>query len=159
SEAFKRWCREHLDEIRETMHASTNGHPFLMADRRATELSETEREAIYRAAWEKGGLRFRAEFKDLLVDEAANRTAAEFIKARIRETVSDPAKAEVLANIDHPFAAKRPPIDTDYFETFNRDNVDLVDLRATPIVEIVPEGIRTTEAVYPLDIIVFATGF
>ena len=159
TEDFKRWCREHLDEIRETMHASTNGHPFLMVDRRAHDLSEEERESIYRAAWEKGGLRFRAVFKDLLVDEAANRTAAEFVKARIRETVKDPAKAEVLADIDHPFAAKRPPIDTDYFETFNRDNVELVNLRATPIVEIVPEGVRTTEATYPLDILVFATGF
>jgi len=156
---FRQYVRDHVDEIRQVMHASTNGHPFLFADRSAVATPSEEREAIYRAAWEKGGLRFRAAFKDLLADQAANDTAAEFIKARIREIVKDPAKAAVLANIDHPFAAKRPPIDTDYFETFNRDNVSLVDLRATPIVEIVPQGIRTADALYPLDVIVFATGF
>jgi cation diffusion facilitator CzcD-associated flavoprotein CzcO len=73
--------------------------------------------------------------------------------------VKDPETAEKLANIDHPYAAKRPPIDTDYFETFNRDNVALVDVRAEPIEEITPRGIRTHTAEYPLDIIVFATGF
>jgi len=159
TEEFKQYVREHVDEIRQVMQATTNGHPFMVADRAARETSPEERQAIYEAAWEKGGLRFRATFKDLLVDQAANDTAAEFIKAKIRQVVKDPVKAAILSDIDHPFAAKRPPIDTDYFETFNRDNVSLVDLRATPIVEIVPEGIRTTDATYPLDIIVFATGF
>lgn len=158
-DAFLRYVRENVNEIRKVMQSSTNGHPFLFADRSATATPPEERDAIYRAAWEKGGLRFRAAFKDLLADQAANDTAAEFIKARIREVVKDPARAAVLSDIDHPFAAKRPPIDTDYFEAFNRDNVSLVDLRATPIVEIVPEGIRTRDALYPLDIIVFATGF
>ncbi|WP_323808892.1 flavin-containing monooxygenase [Zeimonas arvi] len=158
-DAFRQYVREHVDEIRKVMHASTNGHPFLFADRSATATPPDERDAIYRAAWEKGGLRFRAAFKDLLVDQAANDTAAGFIKARIREVVKDPARAAILSDIDHPFAAKRPPIDTEYFETFNRDNVSLVDLRAAPIVEVVPEGIRTADALYPLDIIVFATGF
>jgi cation diffusion facilitator CzcD-associated flavoprotein CzcO len=73
--------------------------------------------------------------------------------------VKDPATAEKLSDIDHPYAAKRPPIDTDYFETFNRDNVALVDVRAAPIEAITPAGVRTRDAEYPLDIIVFATGF
>src|SRR5690606_10333724 len=102
-----------------------------------------------------GGLQFRATFRDLLVDKAANDTAAEFIRAKIREVVKDPAKAAVLADIDHPFAAKRPPIDTEYFETFNRDNVSLVNLRATPIECITPQGIRTRDGTeHALDIIV-----
>jgi len=73
--------------------------------------------------------------------------------------VKDPATAEKLADIDHPYAAKRPPIDTDYFETFNRGNVALVDVRKAPIEAITPAGIRTRDAEYALDIIVFATGF
>src|SRR6185312_11753758 len=100
-----------------------------------------------------------ATFRDLLTDKAANDTAADFIRAKIREIVKDPATAAKLSDFDHPYAAKRPPIDTDYFETFNRDNVTLVDVRAEPIERITPTGIRTRDAEYPLDIIVFATGF
>ncbi|MEK9721038.1 MAG: cyclohexanone monooxygenase, partial [Quisquiliibacterium sp.] len=114
---------------------------------------------IYDKAWEVGGLRFRAVFKDMLLDQAANDTAADYIKEKIRQIVKDPKKAQVLADIDHPFAAKRPPIDTDYFDAYNRDNVALVDLRATPIERITAAGIRTSDQEYPLDIIVFATGF
>ncbi|GGG29439.1 cyclohexanone monooxygenase [Caldovatus sediminis] len=157
---FKRWLKENYAELRRIMHATPNGHPFPIADRSVFDVTPEEREAIYEAAWEKGGLQFRATFRDLLVDKAANDTAAEFIRAKIREVVKDPAKAAVLADIDHPFAAKRPPIDTEYFETFNRDNVSLVNLRATPIECITPRGIRTRDgAEHALDIIVFATGF
>jgi cation diffusion facilitator CzcD-associated flavoprotein CzcO len=141
------------------MQAGPNGHPFPIEDRSALDVTPEERRAIYDAAWAKGGLQFRAAFRDLLTDKAANDTAAEFLRARIREVVKDPAKAAILADIDHPFAAKRPPIDTDYFETFNRDNVALVDVRAAPIEAITPAGVRTRDAEYPLDIIVFATGF
>jgi cation diffusion facilitator CzcD-associated flavoprotein CzcO len=141
------------------MHASVNGHPWLIADRSALQTSPEERRAIYAAAWEEGGLRFRATFRDLLTDNAANDTAADFIRDKIREIVKNPATAAKLSAFDHPYAAKRPPIDTDYFETFNRDNVELVDVRAAPIEQITPLGIRTRDAEYPLDIIVFATGF
>src|SRR5262249_22534392 len=123
------------------------------------DVTADERLALYDAAWEKGGLQFRGTFRDLLVDKAANDTAADFIRAKIRSIVKDPATAAVLADIDHPYAAKRPPIDTDYFETYNRDTVALVDLRAEPIEAITRTGIRTRRAEYPLDIIVFATGF
>jgi cation diffusion facilitator CzcD-associated flavoprotein CzcO len=159
SDAFKRYVREHAHEIRELIQSTPNGHPFRIADRSAFDVSADERQAIYEAAWEKGGLQFRAAFRDLLADQAANDTAAEFIKSKIRGIVHDPVTAAVLSDIDHPFAAKRPPIDTHYFETFNRDNVSLVDLRRTPITSIVPGGIRTSDAAYDLDIIVFATGF
>src|SRR6202008_3391419 len=118
-----------------------------------------ERQAIYEAAWETGGLQFRATFRDLLIDKAANDTAAAFPKARIRAIVKDPRTAEALADIDHPYAAKRPPIDTNYFETFNRPNVSLVNLRKDPIERIPPDGIRTRSREHRLDILVFATGF
>src|SRR5271166_5771600 len=98
-----------------------------------------------REAWELGGLRFRATFKDILLDKAANDTAAEFIRAKIRSIVKDPVTAAKLSDIDHPYAAKRPPIDTNYFETYNRDNVSLVDVRAAPIERITPRGLQTRD--------------
>jgi cation diffusion facilitator CzcD-associated flavoprotein CzcO len=157
--AFQRYVKDNATEIRQVTQASVNGHPWLIADRSALKTPAKERQALYEAAWETGGLRFRATFSDLLVDKEANDTAAEFIRNKIREIVTDPATAAKLSDFDHPYAAKRPPIDTDYFETFNRDNVDLVDVRAMPIERITPQGIRTRDAEYPLDIIVFATGF
>ena len=158
--AFRQYVKAHFDEIRRVMHSTTNGHPFTIADRSAFDVSPEERLAIYEAAWETGGLRFRAAFRDLLTNRKANDTAAEFLKRKIRQVVKDPATAEMLADIDHPYAAKRPPIDTNYFETFNRDNVTLVDVRADPIESITPSGVRLRSgAEHPVDVIVFATGF
>lgn len=156
---FKRWVRENHEEIRAAVRSTPNGHAFRIAERNVADVTPEVRQAIYEAAWEKGGLQFRATFRDLLVDQAANDTAAQFLTGRIRAVVRDPKTAQALADIDHPYAAKRPPIDTDYFETFNRDNVTLVDLRADPIERITPRGIRTRSAEHALDIIVFATGF
>jgi cation diffusion facilitator CzcD-associated flavoprotein CzcO len=141
------------------MHNTPNGHAFVIEDRSVFDVTPEQRQELYEAAWEKGGLQFRATFRDLLVNKAANDTAAEFIRNKIRQIVKRPLTAEKLADIDHPYAAKRPPIDTNYFETFNRDNVSLVDVRAAPIDAITPAGIRTRDAEYNLDIIVFATGF
>jgi cation diffusion facilitator CzcD-associated flavoprotein CzcO len=157
--AFQKYVRDNRAEIRRIMRAATNGHAFLIEERKVFDVSPQERQAIYEAAWETGGLQFRATFQDLLQDKGANDTAADFIRSKIRQIVKDPATAEKLSDIDHPYAAKRPPIDTDYFETFNRDNVALVDVRAAPIEAITPAGVRTRDAEYPLDIIVFATGF
>ena len=156
---FLTYVKENYAEIRRVMRATPNGHAFAIEDRSAFDVSAAERQAIYEAAWETGGLQFRASFHDLLIDKAANDTAADFIRNKIRQIVKDRATAEKLADIDHPYAAKRPPIDSNYFETFNRDNVSLVDVRATPIEAITPAGIRTRDGEYPLDIIVFATGF
>jgi len=156
---FKRYIRERHDEITEVCQSTPNGHPFRISEKKAFDVTPEERREIYEKAWEKGGLQFRASFQDILTSKASNDTAADFLKSKILETVKDPKTAAILANIDHPYAAKRPPIDTGYFETFNRDNVALVDLRATPIKRITPTGIRTTERDYDLDVIVFATGF
>ncbi len=156
---FKRYVKENTAEIRRIMHSTLNGHPWPISDRAALEASPAERQAVYEQAWETGGLRFRATFRDLVVSKEANDTAAEFIRAKIRSIVKDAVTAAKLADIDHPYAAKRPPIDTDYFGTFNRDNVSLVDVRADPIECVTPRGIRTRSAEHALDIIVFATGF
>jgi cation diffusion facilitator CzcD-associated flavoprotein CzcO len=156
---FQRYIKENPAEIRAVTRETLNGMAFRIEERLAVETPPEEREAIYEAAWERGGLQFRAAFKDMMVDKAANDTAADFVKRKIRSIVKDPTTAATLSDIDHPYAAKRPPIDTNYFETFNRPNVTLVDVKATPIERISPAGVCTTEAEYPLDIIVFATGF
>jgi cation diffusion facilitator CzcD-associated flavoprotein CzcO len=156
---FRQWAKDNIDEIKQVMHSTPNGHPFRISEQLALDVTPEERKAIYEAAWEKGGLQFRATFRDLVVNKAANDTASEFLRNKIHEIVKDPATAKILADIDHPYAAKRPPIDTNYFDAFNRENVSLVDIRTAPIESITPTGIRTTKAEYPLDVIVFATGF
>jgi cation diffusion facilitator CzcD-associated flavoprotein CzcO len=160
TEAFRTWARENRDEIRGVMHSTVNGHPFLIEDRSVHDATEEELKQILERAWERGGLQFRANFRDVLLDEMANAKLANFVKAKIREIVKDPETAEKLADIDHPYAAKRPPIDSGYFEAFNRDNVTLIDVRADPIERITPAGIRLRSGrEVELDIIVFATGF
>jgi cation diffusion facilitator CzcD-associated flavoprotein CzcO len=156
---FQRYIKQHAGEIRAITRETLNGMGFRIEPRLAVETPPEEREKIYEAAWQRGGLQFRASFQDMMVDKTANDTAADFIKRKIRSVVHDPAMAAILSDIDHPYAAKRPPIDTDYFETYNRPNVTLVDVKARPITRISPAGVCTTEAEYPLDIIVFATGF
>ena len=147
-------------EIRRLSRESFAGFPFTPSERLAMDVSDEERQAIYQRLWEEGGFKFMwGSFSDLLHDKEANDTAAEFIRAKIRETVKDPAVAEKLVPTDHPYGSKRPPIDTDYFETYNRDNVSLVDVRQSPITEITPRGLRTEDGEYDLDVIVFATGF
>lgn len=160
TEEFQQYVKENVDEIHTLVRSSQNGHPWLVSPQKAATTDADERLALYEEAWKIGGLRFRATFDDLVRDKAANDTAAEFIKNKIRGIVNDPETARLLSDIDHPYAAKRPPIDTHYFETFNLDHVDLVDIRSDPIAQITPEGITTESgAQYPLDIIVFATGF
>jgi cation diffusion facilitator CzcD-associated flavoprotein CzcO len=151
--------RDNYDDIWRRARAGTNGHPFTVSERSALSASEKEREELYEKAWMRGGLRFRATFNDVLTNAKANDTASDFIRRKIKAVVKDAKVAEMLTPRDHGFATKRPPIDTNYFETFNRDNVLLVDLKAEPIVEITETGIKTTEREYDLDIIVFATGF
>ena len=156
---FRRYIKEHTSDIRTFTHETINGMAFRIEERRAVDTPPEEREKIYEAAWERGGLQFRAAFQDMMIDKRANDTAADFVKRKIRSIVKDPKTAAILSDIDHPYAAKRPPIDTNYFETYNRPNVTLVDLRKAPIDRISRAGICTTEAEYPINIIVFATGF
>ena len=158
-DAEQRAIKADYAAIRAKTRSTPGGHPWENAPDSALDVDDATRRARYEAAWEKGGLRFRSTFNDVLTSPDANQTAADFIRAKIAQTVHDPAVAERLTPRDHPFAAKRPPIDTDYFETFNRDNVTLVDLRSTPITSIVPTGVQTSDQTYELDILIFATGF
>ena len=121
---------------------------------------EEERNSRYQAGWDKGDLTsLGGSYIDILLDPAANETAAEFIRAKIRAVVDDPEVAELLSPRSFPFGTKRPCLDTGYYQTFNRPNVHLVDLRKTPLTEFTATGLRTSAAEYEFDAIVFATGF
>ena len=126
----------------------------------ALEATAEEREATYAAKWAAGGsISFLYAYNDLLLDEAANQTAADFVRGRIRSMVNDPQTAELLCPTDHPIGTKRLILDTNYYQTYNRDNVTLVDVRSAPLECITENGLRTGKAEYELDAIVFATGF
>jgi cyclohexanone monooxygenase len=125
----------------------------------ALEVPDDERRRIYEERWAAGGTNFMAAFNDLIVEQEANDTAADFVRGKIRETVRDQAVAELLAPKNHPIGTKRICVDTDYYGTFNRENVTLVDVRTTPISEITALGMRAGDTEYALDAIVFATGF
>jgi len=126
----------------------------------ALDATEEERTRAYDTKWAEGGsISFLYSFTDLLVNKDSNETASEFVRRKIRATVKDPRTAELLCPNDHPIGTKRLILDTDYYETYNRDNVTLVDIRSKPIEEITPAGLRTASAEYALDAIVFATGF
>ena len=152
--------KPNYDKIVEQMKWSAGGNMAVKDPRSALEVSAEERQRLYEAAWAKGGERFLGEsFRDVTTDKRANDTISEFIRSKIWETVKDPETAEKLIPTDHPFSSKRALIDTDYYETYNRDNVELVDIRHFPIQEITAKGIRTEDQEYEFDIIVFATGF
>ncbi|TVZ02176.1 NAD(P)/FAD-dependent oxidoreductase [Trebonia kvetii] len=122
-------------------------------------VSKEERWAAYERLWNRGGVLFSKTFPDQLTDRAANDEAVKFFTEKVRATVRDPEVARMLIPTDHPIGAKRICTDSDYYATFNRDNVTLVDIRSAPIERITPTGIRTADAEYRLDDIVFATGF
>jgi cyclohexanone monooxygenase len=159
-EEWRAWVKAHYDEIRAKCLASPGAVPFDSPHRKAVETPEAERQAVYERIWKLGGLRFFAEtFSDLITDKAANETAAEFVRAHIRAVVKDPEVAERLIPRSHPIATKRPPLDDDYYETFNRPNVTLVDIAADPIDHFTAHALHTGKSRYDLDALVLATGF
>jgi cation diffusion facilitator CzcD-associated flavoprotein CzcO len=128
--------------------------------RSALEVSPEERQAFYEQIWAAPGFsKWLGVFRDVLSNLEANETFAEFVRNKIRERVKDPKVAEKLVPKDHPFGTKRVPLESGYYEVYNRDNVVLVDLHETPIERITPKGIKTSAAEYECDVIIFATGF
>ena len=111
------------------------------------------------AAWHRLGFGFALSYFDILLSKPANDTAAEFIRRKIGSVINNPLLRDKLIPKGHPFAARRPSVDSGYFQAFNRDNVELADLRESPIVEFTAEGIRTTAKLHAFDMIIYATGF
>ena len=125
----------------------------------ALEADAATRIDILEASWQRGGPGFAMTFDDILTDPESNDEAARFVRDKIRAKVEDPEVAENLVDIDYPLGARRLIVDIDYFETYNRDNVTLVDVGAASITEITPRGLRTRDGHYDLDLLVYATGF
>jgi cyclohexanone monooxygenase len=146
-------------ERRAALHNSPSGMSVPVFKESALEATPEERRARYEAQYGEVGFGFVLSYGDLLLDERANETAAEFLREKIRAAVHDPELAEKLSPRGYPFGAKRPCVDTNYFETFNRPNVTLVDVREDPIVEITPTGVRTASGLHEADTLILATGF
>ncbi len=146
-------------EMRAKARETRSGILYEYSTRGAFEVDEAERQAEFDRRWARGGANFTHAFNDIFVNAEANELAAEYVRGRIRALVRDPAVAAKLTPTDHPIGTKRICVDTDYYATFNRPNVTLVDLRAEPIEAITPEGIRTARREVKLDAIIFATGY
>ncbi|WP_067855980.1 flavin-containing monooxygenase [Nocardia shimofusensis] len=146
-------------ERRRLSRVSGGGTPNSPYPKGALEIDAAERTRIYDDWWQRGGYLFAKAFPDQTTNLAANDTAREYVEAKIREMVRDQELADQLIPNDHPIGTKRIVTDSGYFQTYNRDNVTLVNLRRTPIERITETGVRTSEASYDLDVLIFATGF
>ena len=157
NQAYKRDYRLHREEALRTPFG-IGGHP--PPTLHAHEDSDEARAQSYEKKWHTGGnISFLYAYKDLLTNRQANETACAFVREKIRQTVKDPVVAQWLMPDDHPIGTKRLCLDTGYYETFNRDNVTLVNIRIDPVTEMTASGICTARNSYELDAVIFATGY
>ena len=161
TDEMRREQSENYEELRRLTLASPIGMSIEPPQTSALAVSPEERQAKLDALWKIGGFHFMfSSYNDIVVDIKANAAVADYIAAKIRGTVSDPAVADILCDFNHPVGTKRPPIDTNYYETFNRDNVTIASIRANPIQKVTADGLTLENGDhYQLDAIVFATGF
>ncbi|WP_298103582.1 NAD(P)/FAD-dependent oxidoreductase [Bradyrhizobium sp.] len=152
--------RKNYAEIRRfAREDARNGIYAELPERGALEDGENARRARYEQRWASGGLTFMLAYNNLILDKAANDTAADFVREKIAEIVSDPMTARRLQPDNHPIGTKRICVDTDYYATFNRPNVTLVDIHGRGIDEILPHAVRAGSENYGIDALVLATGF
>jgi cation diffusion facilitator CzcD-associated flavoprotein CzcO len=157
---FLQEVKTRYDEIWATCRQSAGGFPWQHNGKRTFDVSAEERQETFERLWQEGGFKFAlGGFKDLAYNSEAAGAASEFIKGKIAEIVRNPETRAALTPSNHLFMARRPIVDTNYYETYNRPNVRLVDLRRTPIERITRSGIQTSDGEIDLDVIVFATGF
>ena len=160
SEAEMAGIRARYDEIFATCARTPGGFEHEPDRRGFYNVSPEERRALWDRLYDAPGFAiWLRNFTEIFMDEDANAELSEYIAERIRGRVHDPAVAEKLIPKDHGFGVQRLPMETGYFETYNRDNVELVDGSETPIVRITPKGIETTDREFEFDVIVYSTGF
>ncbi len=158
-ETQRKW-KDSYNDIHTQIHASSFGFRHEFDSRSAFEVNREERLARYEELWQQPGFsKWLSNFHDIGTDPKANEDFAEFVRDKIRARVKDPVVAEKLVPKDHPFGAKRIPLESGYYEVYNRPNVELVSVRETPIERITPKGIKTSEKEYEFDVIIYATGF
>ncbi len=158
-EAEQQAWKANYPQHRSKARTTRSGILYQYSDRTTWDVDETERQQEYERRWATGGANFTHAFNDIFIDRKANDSAAEFVRNKIRSIVKDPKVAAMLAPTDHAIGTKRICVDTDYYKTFNLPHVRLADLRAAPIEAVTATGIRTRDASYELDAIVFATGY
>jgi cation diffusion facilitator CzcD-associated flavoprotein CzcO len=152
--------RKDFESIRATLNTSPSGFLHVPHDRAAFDDSEEERAAFFEEMWRSRGFsKLTSNYSDVMFDGDANAAWCDFLADKIRDLIDDPETADRLIPRDHRFGEKRPPFVTAYFEAYNKANVELVDLQATPMVRLTPRGIETTDTHREFDMIVWATGF
>jgi cation diffusion facilitator CzcD-associated flavoprotein CzcO len=157
---FRQWYKENYDEIWEQVRHNFSGHDYEPIGKFLQEATPEERERAFRELYERGGFGlWLGNYDDILESKEANDAVSEWVRERIAERVDDPATAERLTPTDHAFGTKRVPLENGYYEIFNRDNVELVDVKEAPIEEVTATGVRTKDGEYEFDALVFATGF
>lgn len=157
--ARERMFKERYKVFREEIKRLPSGIFFETTGKSTEEVSPEERQSGFEEAWAKGGVGFVRTFTDIILNPEANTSASDFIRAKIAEIVENPTVASALQPKTYPLGAKRICVDTGYYETFNKSNVSLIDVSKTPITHITSKAVSTVDADYPLDDIVFATGF
>jgi len=157
-EAAQRWMDDY-PAIRQKARESTGGDIYFSNPRPMAEYSEDEARAVLEQRWNDGAFNYQSAFGDMLSNPETNRFASEYVHEKIRQRVDNPAVAELLCPKQHPVGTKRLCVDTNYYETYNRNNVALVDISNDSIDEITPKGLRVGATEYEFDALVFATGF
>ncbi len=155
----ERDIKARYDERRRLARETGGGNPWHERPISVFDATPEERDAEFEARYRVGGFFLHSAYNDLFTDTEANELVSDFVRSKIRERVADPELAEELCPYEYPLATKRMCIDVGYYETFNRPNVRLVNLRRTPISEITPTGIRVGDELIELDALVLATGF
>jgi cation diffusion facilitator CzcD-associated flavoprotein CzcO len=152
--------RSRFPTVLEYVKTTPTAFPYHRDTRKASQVSEQERTEFFEELYNRPGYGiWLSSFRDLLLSKESNQYLADFVASKIRQRVNDPAVAEKLIPVDHPFGAKRVPMETNYYETYNKSNVHLVDIKTNPIEEFVAQGARIGGDIYDLDVIIFATGF
>ena len=158
-EIERSWKSDYAAIRKKAREEFPNGTIRTIGEKSAKSVSAEERERIFEDGWKRGGIDFMWVFSDLATDDDSNAYASDFVRRKIAQLVKDPEVADRLTPKDYPIGAKRICIDTGYYETFNRPNVHLLDLKAAPLETVTEHGFVTAEGSFDVDDIVFATGF